>query len=141
MKRAVFLFAVVLLATGTTAHFSLEEQHLHTMKQAYNANTDAVPPLAASLVGDQVVVAHIDTGNTTRNVTAAFDGVKMTALETGETEDPTVEIWTSRQTLNRIGESENPRVTLEKKLESGAVEYRVTGFFNRIRFSLLESLL
>ncbi|MFB6144140.1 MAG: hypothetical protein ABEJ98_02400, partial [Candidatus Nanohaloarchaea archaeon] len=78
---------------------------------------------------------------TTKNVTAVFDGVRMEKLERGETATPTVEVWTSKPALNQIGESEDPRASLKRKLDSGAIEYEVRGFFNQLKFSILEAFL
>ncbi|MFB6190673.1 MAG: hypothetical protein ABEJ91_03820 [Candidatus Nanohaloarchaea archaeon] len=141
MKKIALVFAVLLIASGAAAHLSLEQDRLDEMKKLYNKETEHVPPVAGSILGDQTLVAHIEFGNTTKNATVVFDGVHMEKLERGTAEEPTVELWTSAETINRIGEAKKPVPVLKKKLNSGELEYQVYGFFNQLKFSIAKAFL
>lgn len=141
MKKIVLAFAVLVLVSGAAAHLSLEQDRLDEMKNLYNNETEHVPAMAGSILGDQTLVAHIEFGNTTRNATVVFEGVRMERLERGVEAEPTVELWTSAETINKIGESEEPLPVLKQKLESGELDYRAYGFFNQLKFSIAKAFL
>ncbi|MFB6207760.1 MAG: hypothetical protein ABEJ69_00255 [Candidatus Nanohaloarchaea archaeon] len=143
MKRLAVLLALVFITgavagqasnnTRPLAGFSLD--NIPAMQDEFNQNTDKLPGIARSLIGDQRINVEITRSEGEDVVLGVVtDGVKIAKINDTKVEDPTLEVSTSRATVTDILKSEKPAQTLRDKLRSGEIDYQVHGAFNKLKF-------
>ncbi|MFB6204470.1 MAG: hypothetical protein ABEJ75_02395 [Candidatus Nanohaloarchaea archaeon] len=144
MKKLAAAVTLVLL-TGTVAGFTagssraLNLEHLPQYAEEFNNNTAKLPGIVRSLIGDQRINVEITRqGREDLVLGVVMKGVKIARINDTRVENPTLEVNTSMKTVESILNSANPARTLRAKLESGAIDYRVHGAFNRLKFFFLR---
>ncbi len=149
MKKEMLAAAFLLLALPAAAHsnhsasVSVDEvmEQPRDYVPVYNSNTDMVPDLVRSLVGDERVNVHVESPGETYTIGLVMDGVKVDEVVEDGLANETVEIRTDKDTVHRIMDSDEPAAATVEAFNSGDIEYTVEGFGNQLKFGILSALM
>lgn len=151
MKK--LLAAVLVLSlVGSVGATSLDEdviqqalenttaEQLQQLKQEVNANSENVPDFVKSIAGDQRINLYINASQE-ESFRLETTGSSILVLEEGSWDSPTLEIWTDSGTLTEFVNSDEPGKLVREKLDDGGVNYEAHGFWNTLKFSLIDIFL
>ncbi len=143
MKKSVVLMVVAaLFATPAIAQeIQVNEENLEYAKQQYNNNTDQLPGIAKSLIGDQTINVYLNDSGTQENIGIQMNGTEIETVDTSSNENATLEVWVQRESVEEIAESQTPAEDLRQKINSEEIRYEVHGLMNKIKFGVLEMFL
>lgn len=115
--------------------------NLAELVKIYNNNTKQVPGLIVALVGGERINLHITAQEETVIYGFVLKGAKIKDYQEGGIEDPTLEVFTSMETIDAIRTAENPQKRAVRALNSDEITYRTTGIVNRIKFGVMTAMM
>lgn len=139
MKKSILFVIVILASFSVFAHGDYSEDITTMQEQLLGQELQGS---FAKYMSDERINLNIglqdgkdlDLGITTENkVITQFDEVTL--------ENPTLEIHTTEDTLNTILESENSLMLIAKALNEGTIQYKANGFFNKIKYGVIVSMI
>lgn len=141
-KTVILLVAAALLATPALAQeIQINQENLEHAKQQYNNNTDQLPGVAKSLIGDQRINIYLNDSGSQENVSVDMNGAEIDTVDTESIENSTLEVWVEREDIEEIAGSQKPVDDLRQKVNSEEIRYQAHGFVNQIKFGVLEMFL
>jgi len=114
---------------------------LDAVVDAYNQRSDAVPTVIADVVGDERVNINI-TGNRSSAVYGVvLDGMNVTRYEAGGLDDPTLDVYTTTDTVVAIAEADDPRDRAADAFTSDEIRYEPRGgIMQQIKYTVVSML-
>lgn len=137
-------FMLASLSAGHTGHESHEAQtpaQLQGVKETVNANTARVPGIVKSVIGGQKANIHLSSNGTEKSYRVKVENARVTTLARGEWDNPSLDVWTDRETVEDIMESNSTAAAFRQKLKSGDIKYEEHGVLNNIKFFFARLLL
>lgn len=121
---------------------SIDQEQLEATKEQYNKqHSEDVPGLIKSLAGDERVNLNISTEKGPAVYGFVMDGMKMSRVEKGGIEDPTLIVYTSEETLKAIAEADNPRDRAVQALRDDEIRHETVGFFRSVKYGVMTTLI
>ncbi|MDY6776766.1 MAG: hypothetical protein SVQ76_01510 [Candidatus Nanohaloarchaea archaeon] len=106
----------------------------------YNQNAEKVPDLVKSLVAGERINIHLSVDGRERVVGIVMNGSEVGRVVKGGLENPSISVYTSRQTVRDIVSSDQPGREAVEALNDGRITYSVEGIFNKIKFGVVSVL-
>ncbi len=133
LKKVLLLPLFLLLIGVASAELDLTDQ-IQELQQDLQGTE--IPGIAGTLIGNQRINIRVgisDTEQITIGIIAEENKIKSVAV--AEVKDPTLEVYTTEQTVQKILAAENPLSQLKKSLSGKEITYAVRGWFNKIKFN------
>ncbi len=143
MRKTLVLLAVAALFTAPALaqEIPVNQENLDYAQKQFNNNTDQLPGVAKSLIGDQRINVYLNNSGTQEEIGIVMDGTEIDTTDTSRVENATLEVWVQSETIEEIATSQTPAEDLRQKINSGEIRYEVKGFVNQIKFGVLEMFL
>ncbi len=128
--------------TGTEAPASIDDavDEIDTLAATYNENADSVPSLVESLVADERVNVHIETGDDDIVIGVVMDDARMTTVTRGGVENVTVDLYTDEETVSSILAAEDSPARAVEAFNSDHITYEAHGFGRSIKFAVISTV-
>ncbi len=136
MKKLIPIFLLLLMMNIVFAQSDIERE-IEMLNQELQGKE--IPEPLGRLFGDQRVNLQIDfddgvvllLGIVTED--RVFEGIT-----TGEIENPTLNVHTTKATIDSVRESDNPLSALKVALREKDISYEAVGFVNKIKFAFVS---
>ncbi len=139
MRRQLLVVAV--FVTMLTAPAAGQIDGLGDAIEQYNGNTDALPGVLGTVIGDQKVNVYINMSDGSQQTFAVrMDGLQMELQEDTFT-NYTIRVTATQDAVVSVMNATDPRAELKKRKEAGEITYDAQGFLNSIRLSIVDTLL
>ena len=110
---------------------------LDKIKNTVNENADKIPNFIKTVFGNENINIKLTTNEgTVVDLWVKTQNAKIVSLDYGELDNPTIIVYTSEDTLNRIAKSEKPTDELLYAMNSGEIRYETKTVTSGIRASI-----
>lgn len=114
----------------------MNSSDLDMIKEQFNLNLDQVPRFVKSMFGNERMNIFINTGEGEREFYVVTKKGSILELKEGSLDDPSLDMWSDQETIDRISESENPTTELRSALKSKEIRYETHAVPTKIRMGL-----
>lgn len=129
MKKYLALLFLFLLATQVTA-LTYNGYGLDELKTSYNGNLGKVPWVVKQIIGNERINVYLTLNNKeVITVSGTTQNAKIISAQVGAIENPTLNIYITEQTINRLRSKE---ITMQQAIETKEIRYES----QRIRTSI-----
>lgn len=146
---ALLVVGIVVAATlGTGAVAAQEDQrsddrlveNLDALANTYNQNLEQVPGVFRDQLANERVEVVVESDDGANHYAAnTGDGARVTAIERGEAENPTVRVTTDAETLEEIRTADDPASTAVDAYDSGEIKISGVGVVNAVKVTVVEA--
>lgn len=146
---ALLVVGIVVAATlGTGAVAAQEDQrsddrlveNLDALANTYNQNLEQVPGVFRDQLANERVEVVVESDDGANHYAAKTgDGARVTAIERGEAENPTVRVTTDTETLEEIRTADDPASTAVDAYDSGEIKISGVGVVNAVKVTVVEA--
>ncbi len=145
IKSISAFFAVVLVISifvGIVVGTEKESDLFEDLKQQvgiYNQNVDQIP-FVKSLIGEERINCDISLsdGNMLTIGIKTDKEAKVISIEKGEIQDPTVDAYTTENTVRNIMNSGDPVSAFQDALNTGKIKFEGVGLGNKIKVRTMD---
>ena len=132
MKKILIPLIILLLVTPVLAPnpTSSEEINIQQLKAEHNQNLEKVPWIVKKIIGTERINLHLTT-NTQEIIIigATTESAKILSIQKGEIQDPTLKIYVTENTINRV---KDKVITIQQAIETEEIRFES----QRIRTSI-----
>ena len=128
------ILALLLLFSLSTSALTLEEIELADISKAI----DQELPTPEILFGNQKLNINIQDDSKTLILGIETENNKIKSFIKQELTEPTLNIYTDLETLNKIVTTEDPQQTLLDSISEGKITYEAVGIVNKLKFGLIN---
>ena len=151
MKKGVILIIFSLIILSSIA-FAREDdknidissyiENLDSVKTQLNSNMGSLPGVAKKFLKNEKINIRIEMNNgEISDIYSIIKNSQVEKLEKGSLENPDYEISLKEKDIGEIADSDNPKNTFKKKLNSGDISLKANGFFKKMKLKMLKSFL
>ncbi|MCK4589371.1 MAG: hypothetical protein KAT77_02940 [Nanoarchaeota archaeon] len=139
MKKIIPILIIILLATlvfaevPTPEQIFTEEEMLRQIQNEYNQQRHNAPPFIINLFGDERINVYMN-GYTAYLITV--DG-EMIDVSTGELQDQTMNVYVSKETVQKIM---NEELEMKDALDKSLIKYQGVGAGKKVKFGAVKML-
>jgi hypothetical protein len=120
MKKYLALLFLFLLIAQASA-LTYEEYGLEELKTSYNNNLGKVPWIVKQIIGNERINVYITMNNQeVITVSGTTQNAKIISAQEGLIEDPTLNIYVTENTINRLRSKE---ITVQQAIETKEIKY------------------
>jgi len=128
------ILALLLLFSLSTSALTLKEIELADISKAI----DQELPTPEILFGNQKLNINIQDDSKTLILGIETENNKIKSFIKQELTEPTLNIYTDLETLNKIVTTEDPQQTLLDSISEGKITYEAVGIVNKLKFGLIN---
>ena len=128
------ILALLLLFSLSTSALTLKEIELADISKAI----DQELPTPEILFGNQKLNINIQDDSKTLILGIETENNKIKSFIKQELTEPTLNIYTDLETLNKIVTTEDPKQTLLDSISEGKITYEAVGIVNKLKFGLIN---
>ncbi len=132
-----FALLLILLAPLALAH----EQGFTSgiVERGQKLQGKELPGFAAAIFGTERINVYISSDDGDLEfVSLVTEDKKIKSVQEGQSEDATLNLYISEETIKKIDDSQDVVGAAQKALESKEITYEAIGFFNKIKFGFLS---
>ena len=131
MKKIILFIALLVLASFAYAQDDVVSQ-LNELSSEYKGQQ--MPKPFAMIFGNERINVHIDDAKVS---VVTQEGV-MTSFKQGHLDDPTMNVYLSEATLNKILNSDNPGEAVKNALKNKEITYKGVGVGKSIKLFFVK---
>ena len=128
------ILALLLLFSLSTSALTLEEIELADISKAI----DQELPTPEILFGNQKLNINIQDDSKTLILGIETENNQIKSFTKQELTEPTLNIYTDLETLNKIVTTEDPKQTLLDSISEKKITYEAVGIVNKLKFGLIN---
>ena len=128
------ILALLLLFSLSTSALTLKEIELADISKAI----DQELPTPEILFGNQKLNINIQDDSKTLILGIETENNKIKSFIKQELTEPTLNIYTDLETLNKIVTTEDPKQTLLDSISEKKITYEAVGIVNKLKFGLIN---
>ena len=128
------ILTLLLLFSLSTSALTLKEIELADISKAI----DQELPTPEILFGNQKLNINIQDDSKTLILGIETENNKIKSFIKQELTEPTLNIYTDLETLNKIVTTEDPKQTLLDSISEGKITYEAVGIVNKLKFGLIN---
>ena len=114
--------------------------NLDEAKSKYNSESDRLPSLFLSVFGDERIDATLVRINGEKVALAVTtESGRISNIQKGNMQDPTMQLEISESTIKRISESENAVDELETALDNEEIKYETVRLKSTVKMAIVEA--
>src|SRR3989338_7194749 len=131
--KPFLLLSLFLLLIGVVAAETDFTDQIQELQQGLQGT--AIPGIAGTLIGNQRINIHVGISDNEQIVLGIVTEDKtIKSIAIAEVKGPTLEVYTTEQTVKKVLNSENPIGQLKKSLSGKEITYKIHGLGNKIKF-------
>jgi len=141
MKRGLFILIILCLAFTALSEENifenLDEESVALMAAQY-VGQELPKPLAAIMGNERIqCIVSMNDGGDFLMFVVTKEG-KVESVDVNEGTDPTLKVFSSQATIEKIIISDDQAKAMSDALDSEEIRYEAVGFFNSIKFGALS---
>ena len=109
----------------------IEDYTPEKVMELYSQNEAKVPSFAKKMFGNQRINVYIEDY---KNFNAVTKSGKLSNLEEGSLDNPTLKVYTNKETADKLI---NGELDFKTALKDKLITYEVLGFWNKLKFGFI----
>lgn len=120
----VLFLTLALVSPATAQEFQVEDYNVSEYTDEINSHSDQLPGFVKDIVGGEDINIYIDREDKEQyNLSISMDGMDVKNLSTTQMAEPTLEVWTSEDIIQKIVEADEPVTEMKDAINNGDIEY------------------
>ncbi len=144
MKFQILLILATLLLLTSVVYAIDSTQYLNDLnglKNSMNRGLNNLPGSIRFILGSEDMNVHYTMNGSVTDLHLVLDSGNVAVLETGNGQDPDLDVYLSEADVNDIANAQDRRAEAKRKLDSGEIRVETHGFLTSIKLSLVRSFL
>ncbi len=126
----IFLISIQIISAQVT------QEEISALKEFEGQE---LPEIAGKFFGNEKITLYIDSNsNQTQTISITTKDKKFESITTQEIENPTINAYTSQETITKIKQSQNPLEEFASSLENGEITYKGATFTSKIKLTFIK---
>lgn len=130
----VLFLALALASPATAQEFQVEDYNVSEYTDEINSHSDQLPGFVKDIVGGEDINVYIDREDKEQyNLSISMDGMDVKNLSTTQLEEPTLEVWTSEEIVQKIVKADEPVTEMKDAINNGDVDYEANKTWTKVK--------